>query len=423
MVASFTFNDLGVFYRNRYVRTGEFEQEERAGKTLYRGFGSNLPGGIAANAFRTHFKNAANTGVALHAGRLLALWEGGVPHELDPITLETRGPYTFEGKLLARRSLEAFCIGRQLPFSAHPKVDSSTGELFNFGLRMGATPRLFVYRVAPDGRMDTPRSLALDALWFVHDFTLTARHCVFLLCPTAFDTAAMLLGARAPVDSLAGDAGRSVRVVLVPRDPRGEVVVVDGDAALSCFAFHIANGFQADAHTFVLDAARTDAFPSIPSPRPVAKPAALAPPTLVRFVVDVDARSIRAEARSSCLIELPEVAPCARGREHRFVWGLGAPRQDGPPSLTSLVRLDRRTGAERWVDFGAGLPSGPVFVPRPSGSAEDDGWLLLQVYSPEAHATDLVAVDAASLRVVARARLPHVLPPAFHWAWREGPAT
>ncbi len=417
MVASFTFDDLGVYYRNRFVRTREFEREERAGRALYRGFGSNLPGGIVANAFRTHFKNAANTGVSMHGGRLLALWEGGVPHEIDPYTLETRGPYTFDGKLLARRSLEAFCIGRELPFSAHPKVDPSTGELFNFGLRMGTTPRLYVYRVSPDGQMDTPRSVALDALWFVHDFALTPRYCVFLLCPTAFRTAAMLLGARPPVDSLSGDAQRSVRVVVVPRDPRGEVIVIDGDPALSCFAFHIANGFESDPSTIVLDAVRTDSFPSLPSPRPVTKVAAMAPPTLVRFVVDLDARSVRAEAPSSCLIELPEVSPVVRGWEHRFVWGLGSPRAEGPPSLTSLVSLDRKTGRERWVDFGVGLPSGPVFVSKPSGEGEDDGWLAIQVYSSDIHATDLVLVEARTLNVVARARLPHVLPPAFHGAW------
>ncbi len=422
MVASFAFDDLGVFYRNRYVRTRELEEEERAGKPLYRSFGSNLPGGLRANAFRTHFKNAANTNVSLHAGRLLALWEGGLPHELDPLTLETRGLFTYDGKLLARRSLETMCIGRGLPFSAHPKIDPETGELFNFGLRMGTTPQLLVYRVDAEGRMDPPRAIPLDALWFVHDFALTENYCVFLLCPTAFKTAAMLLGTSSPVDSLSRDPRRGVRVIAVPRDPASqrEVILIDGDPELSCFAFHLANGFETGASTIVLDAVRTDAFPSIPSPREPFASATLSPPTLLRFVVDLDARRVYTESPSSCHIELPEVSSVVRGREHRLVWGIGGRKTLRPPTLTSLaslVAIDRRTGAERVVDFGSGLPSGPIFVERPNACAEDDGWLLLQIYAADVHRTDLAILDARTLQMVARLRLPHVLPPAFHGSW------
>ena len=60
-----------------------------SGRMLYRGFGTNLPGGFFANALRMRFKNAANTSVVWHGGKLLALWEGGLPHRLDPTTLDT----------------------------------------------------------------------------------------------------------------------------------------------------------------------------------------------------------------------------------------------------------------------------------------------------------------------------------------------
>ena len=53
-------------------------------------------------------------------GRLLALWEGGPPYELEPSTLDTIGVYDFNGKL-------------QGAMTAHPKVDPETGELLFFG--------------------------------------------------------------------------------------------------------------------------------------------------------------------------------------------------------------------------------------------------------------------------------------------------
>ena len=65
--------------------------------------------------------------------RLLSLWEGGPPYALDPATLETRGVEDFGGTMKA--------------FSAHPKRDPDSGELFNFGIDYGASTTLTPYRL------------------------------------------------------------------------------------------------------------------------------------------------------------------------------------------------------------------------------------------------------------------------------------
>jgi all-trans-8'-apo-beta-carotenal 15,15'-oxygenase len=38
-----------VWYRNRFVRTREYVDEEQAGRLRHRGFGTNLPGGLLRN--------------------------------------------------------------------------------------------------------------------------------------------------------------------------------------------------------------------------------------------------------------------------------------------------------------------------------------------------------------------------------------
>ena len=91
-----------IRYRNCYVRTTEFVYEQRAGRLLYRNFGTNRAGGFFGNLFRTHLKNVANTSVIYHHGRLFALWEGGLPHLLDPVTLDTIERYDFFGALKNR---------------------------------------------------------------------------------------------------------------------------------------------------------------------------------------------------------------------------------------------------------------------------------------------------------------------------------
>jgi all-trans-8'-apo-beta-carotenal 15,15'-oxygenase len=95
----FAFDGARVRYRTRFVATREREEEARARRPVYRSFGTNLPGGLRKNLFRTTFKNAANTSVVWHGGKLLALWEGGLPHRLDPETLATFGRDDYGGRL------------------------------------------------------------------------------------------------------------------------------------------------------------------------------------------------------------------------------------------------------------------------------------------------------------------------------------
>lgn len=153
MVHAITLDDSGVHYRNRFVRTPKYRAEIRAGRIVKRSIGHNAPGGILANMGRLP-ANCANTSLAWHAGRLLALWEGGRPWELDPSTLATRGEYDFGGRL-----------GRFDAFSAHGKVDPETGCYFNHGLSISTRgPRLNLYRVNPE---DMCPSAFIRAGWSV----------------------------------------------------------------------------------------------------------------------------------------------------------------------------------------------------------------------------------------------------------------
>ncbi len=119
MVSQFSFDGRSVRFRNRYVRTPQFRDGMVAYQARKPGVGTALPGGFWVNFAKSKGPaNAANTGVAVHADRLLALWEGGPPYRLDPDTLETFGVEDFSGRLK----------GMLKAFSAHPKWDPVTGR-------------------------------------------------------------------------------------------------------------------------------------------------------------------------------------------------------------------------------------------------------------------------------------------------------
>merc|ERR1719440_456212 len=75
-----------VNFSNAYVKTQGYVDEVAANKFIYKSaFSTGNPAGDwFYNPFDFSTKNVANTHVALLGGRLLALWEGGLPHVVDP---------------------------------------------------------------------------------------------------------------------------------------------------------------------------------------------------------------------------------------------------------------------------------------------------------------------------------------------------
>ncbi len=121
MVCALRFQDGRALLTNRFVRCTKWVEEEAAGRALYRTFGTAFPGDRLVRGIA--LESPVNVSLYPYAGTLLALGEQGLPWELDPETLETRGLYNFGGAL-----------NPVSPFAAHPKIDPETGELFNFGI-------------------------------------------------------------------------------------------------------------------------------------------------------------------------------------------------------------------------------------------------------------------------------------------------
>lgn len=81
-----------------------------------------------------------------------------------------------------------------------------------------------------------------------------------------------------------------------------------------------------------------------------------------------------------------------------------------------IARVDHRTGeAQTYCPPGQVLVE-PIFVPRPGGTAEDDGWLLTVGYDESRHRSRLMVVDAAHVAdgPVAEAWLPFHVPMSYH---------
>ena len=59
----------------------------------------------------------------------------------------------------------------------------------------------------------------------------------------------------------------------------------------------------------------------------------------------------------------------------------------------------------------------PTFVPRTSGSAEGDGFVLATVHNVESMRCELLILDATQMRELARVVLPFRNPSQVHGVW------
>lgn len=145
-------------------------QQALIGKFYLRSLSLQVTNGISGK-YRNRFTDAvefkvrstANTNIVYFNGQLLALKEDSPPYALDPVTLETKGLYDFDGQLPS------------LTFTAHPKFDPKTGDMVCFGYeaRGDGTPDVCYYNVAPDGRFTEVVWLVAPVVAMIHDFAVT----------------------------------------------------------------------------------------------------------------------------------------------------------------------------------------------------------------------------------------------------------
>lgn len=181
-VSMFRFANGHVDFKCRYVRTQRYKAQTAARKALY---GTYRNRDTDDPSVRNLSGGTANTNLIFHAGKLFALKEDSPPVLMDPNTLETLDDYyTFGGKLKAET------------FSAHPKIDYATGEMFNLCYEAkgnGSTDVCFV-GIDKTGELNWEAWINVPYAGMLHDFALTETHIAFLAIPMAVNMEQMQRG-------------------------------------------------------------------------------------------------------------------------------------------------------------------------------------------------------------------------------------
>ncbi|TVR86924.1 MAG: carotenoid oxygenase family protein [Spirochaetaceae bacterium] len=418
-VQRFSFSQGAARFCSSYVETPQFTQEKRNGKPLFRSFGTNLPGGLFRNAFRFNLKNAANTTPLMVNGDVLMLWEGGAPHRIDPQSLAYRGHWTGGGALRSRTLVERI-MGNGRPFSAHPKRIPGIPEVFNFGLSPGLRQRLLLYRVNPETGSVKVSETVLPRLTFMHDFAVTASGMrVFFDVGVAFHLLPAFAGLIPPAASIREDS--NAETIIRVFDKADQQHIVPGPSG---YVFHIPNGYDVESETetgteFIVDACWLQRFPETDDFHAMLNdrfPRTPLLPTLTRHTINLTKNLVRSEELSEYSLELPAINPAFQGRRHRYIWGVAEPPTRRPAAtMFGIAKVDTDSRSTRYRDYYPLILGEPVFVA--SGTAEDQGYLLLLAFDPQDSQGLLLILRAEDLEEVARLALPEPTPLGFHGLW------
>jgi carotenoid cleavage dioxygenase len=381
-------------YRNRWVRTEGLATEERLGRAVYGGMANGDFPSPEETAGGPPMKNVANTHVIRHAGRILCLWEAGLPTEVTP-ELATVGPYDFSGAFSG-------------PFTAHPKLDPVSGAMYAFGYSAIA-PYLRLHRFDSSGQLTQSVDIDIPAPVMIHDFAITEQHAVFLDAPAIFDIGSFMSGG----PMLSWQPERGTRLGVLDRDGDGrDAVWIETDP---CYVFHFLNAHSDADGRVIVDACR---LPRMNIGLDAEGDAPDADSRLTRFTIDLAARRVSYDQVAELPGDFPRIPAACEGRPYRY--GYYASYSSGEPTgqFDAVTKVDFTTGSEQTHVYGTHAVAGEAVVaPDPTGRDEDSGWLCNFVTDRTTMTTDFVVLDAQTLDEVGRARIPQRVPFGFHGNW------
>lgn len=409
MICAIAFSEGKAHFRNRYVRTKGFLEEQKAGKICYRGvFGTQKPGGWLANAFDFRLKNVANTNVVHWGNRLIALWEASHPHRLNPHTLETEGIETLGGVL-----------GEGSPFAAHPMIDPGGDgreqRLVTFGLQAGLSSTITIYELTLEGQVIKQHKHSVPGFAFIHDFAITRNYCLFFQNPLLFNPFPFILGVRGAAECMSFRSSQPTKIWVIPRDPSQPQQCLE---VKSGFIFHHANAFE-QGEQIIVDSVSYPNFPAIDHKLSYKEVdfEKVPPGQLWRYTLNLKTKTTDRRLIDPRSVDFPYVHPERITQHHRWIFIGAVHRPEGNAPLQAILKINPESGEqELWSAAPKGFVGEPVFVPRPGATQEDDGWVLFLLYDAQRDRSDVIILDGKQISngPIARLHLKHHIPYGLH---------
>jgi carotenoid cleavage dioxygenase len=404
MIHAFHIENGKVSYRNRWPRTKKWLMEHDAGTSLFHAL-NPLENDPSVQGVETD--GVANTNIVWHGNKLLALEEGHAPFELDPVTLESKGAWTFNESLVG-------------PMTAHPKIDPETEEMIFFGYSVDGmlSAKMSVHIVDKDGVLTSSQFFEAPYAAMVHDFMVTKDFILFPIMPLTGSLDRAVQGL--PAFAWEPEKGNHIGVM----SRQGKVEDIRWFKNDASFVFHPMNAFN-EGDVITCDVSEYGQAPLFPNPDGSKGDASKMWAKLNRWTLDMGANTndykvTPVDDHSSEFGRLDERFAC---HDYRYGYMLRQEAGDSSVGFNNIARVDHNTGNVDCFEMGEEMVSGEaIFVPKSDDAPEGVGYLLANVYDQTVDKSHLVILDAEnpSSGPLAKAYLDHRVPFGFHGNWRPG---
>nr|AXQ60417.1 carotenoid cleavage dioxygenase 1 [Osmanthus fragrans] len=425
MIHGMRIKDGKATYVSRYVKTSRLKQEEFFGRAMFMKIG-DLKGIFGLHMVNMQMLRAklkvldmsygngtANTALVYHHGKLLALSEADKPYAikiLEDGDLQTIGLLDYDKRLAHS-------------FTAHPKVDPFTGEMFTFGY--SHTPPYVTYRViSKDGAINDPVPITVSGPIMMHDFAITENYAIFMDLPLYFKPKEMVKDKKF---IFSFDATQKAHFGILPRYAKNELLIKWFELP-HCFIFHNANAWE-EGDEVVLITCRLE-NPDLDTVNGAIKEKLEnLKNELYEMRFNLKNGLASQKKLSVSAVDFPRVNESYTARKLQYVYGTTL---DKIAKVTGIIKFDLHaepeTGKENLevggnvkgiFDLGPGrFGSEAVFVPRYPGmtSEEDDGYLIFFVHDENTGKSAVNVIDAKTMSPdpVAIVELPKRVPYGFH---------
>ena len=215
---------------------------------------------VVGGAFDTDIKNVANTQIISFGGKVLALFEAGLPYALDPETLETLGEENLGGVLRGGLPVK---LGKDIPVefqpeflggtahTAHPNICPRSGRLVGWHWSMMINPKALEVTFTEWSPLDfSPVASSTFALpncdLAPHDMAMTDNCVLLKVNALTMDERPFIMGLKGPAACLEMDGRANVTVHVLPR-PTAERQFEPFEVEVPpCFSIHFSHAYEDD---------------------------------------------------------------------------------------------------------------------------------------------------------------------------------
>ncbi|CAK9212803.1 unnamed protein product [Sphagnum troendelagicum] len=416
-------------YMARFVRTSKLQQEEYYGAAKFLKIGDMV--GIKGILFFllhllriklgvldiSHGVGTANTALVYHNRKLLALYEGDKPYAirvLEDGDLETIGQEDYGGKLTNN-------------FTAHPKIDPVTGEMFGMCYDVMASPYLTYQVFSKGGDLMEPVPITLQDSAIMHDFAITENYAIFMDPPVAVNIKNLARGEHV----IKFDPSKESRLGLLPRYAQNESQI-RWFTIPTCMIIHSANAWEEGDEVVLVLTRRARIDFNAMGTGFQHKKWMDSPSQLYKYRINLKTGQVTQRELSIPVMQTdyPKINEKYLGRRQRYVYGCIF---NDTPKVVGVVKYDVSVEPElppQDLKVGGNISglflhgdgrygSEVFFVPCNTVGKdiqEDDGYLICFVHDEKIGNSEVVIIDAKTMasKPVAVVSLPSRVPAGFH---------